>query len=122
MRRGAVTALAIGVLLGLVGPAAGATPPQIYKDLADNGRLDRHYSKADIDRALHAPSLEGYERPVPVRRPSGAVPAASSAADARGPLPFSGLDLALLGGVGAPLLLLGATMGRLTRVRAGERV
>ncbi len=119
MRRGAFTALAIGVLLGLVGPAAGATPPQIYKDLADNGRLDRHYSKADIDRALHAPSLKGYERPVPVRRPSGALP---PAADARGPLPFSGLDLALLGGVGAPLLLLGATMGRLTRVRAGERV
>jgi hypothetical protein len=42
------------------------------------------------------------------------------ATDEPGTLPFSGLDLALLGGVGGPLLLLGASMGRLARLKARE--
>lgn len=114
-------ALAAGVILALAGAAAAATPQQIsqkiFADLADNGRLDGHYTSAQIDRALHSPPLRRYEsanrpgRPKPIVIPEAAT-------DTRTPLPFSGLDLALFGGVGGPLLLFGASLGRVARVRA----
>lgn len=120
MARGAGAALATVALLALAAPAA-ATPQQvskrIYEDLADNGRLDGHYTRAQINRALHAPSLRGYE--LPSRTPAAVTrrPAASTGSGGGRSVPFSGLDLALFGGVGAPLLLLGASLGRLARVR-----
>jgi hypothetical protein len=109
-----------------VGAAAAATPQQtsqrIFADLADNGRLDGQYTRAQIDRALHTPSLRGYEeqasRPGPIRRPASVGPAGPSVDASRGlSLPFSGIDLALLGAVGVPILLLGASLGRFARVR-----
>jgi hypothetical protein len=123
MVRGVGAALATIVFLAFAGPASAAkpkqtckaTPQQIYRDLADNGRLDQKYCAEAINRALHSPSLQGYERPAPVRRPQSTF--APTASDNGGSLPFSGLDLALFGGVGAPLLLLGASLGRLARVK-----
>jgi hypothetical protein len=41
-------------------PALGATPRQIYQDYADNGRLDGHYSKADLQNALHDATVQAY--------------------------------------------------------------
>jgi hypothetical protein len=124
MARGAGVALATVILLACAVPASAATPQQIsqriFADLADNGRLDGNWSDAQINRALHTPSLADYERPPhgasrPNPRPAAqAVPAAG---DERATLPFSGLDLALLAGVGGPLLLLGASLGRLVRVK-----
>jgi hypothetical protein len=124
MARGAGAALATLALLVFAGPTAAATLQQksqkIFADLADNGRLDGHYTRAQIDRALHTPSLQRYEsRTRPDARPQATAPAAIPAAgDTRGSLPFSGLDLALFGGVGGPLLLIGASLGRVARVRA----
>lgn len=121
--RGTWAALVAGIALVLVGAAAAATPQQIsqriFADLADNGRLDGKYTRAQIDRALRTPSLEGYERPArptPSRRPASASPP-EAAAEARSAVPFSGIDLALLGAVSAPLLLLGASFGRLARAK-----
>jgi hypothetical protein len=110
--------------LFLAGGAAAATPQQIsqriFADLADNGRLDGKYTRAQIDRALHTPSLRGYEAQR-IRRPAS-VRVEASAEDGRGlSLPFSGIDLALLGAVGAPILLLGASRGRFARVRPRVR-
>ena len=120
--KGSIAALAAGTALLLVGAAAAATPQQIsqriFADLADNGRLDGKYTRAQIDRALHTPSLRGYEEAQPIRRPATARAEAPSAEGGRGlSLPFSGVDLALLGAVGAPILLLGASLGRLARVK-----
>lgn len=121
--RGALAGLAIGAMLALAGAAAAKTPQQIsqkiFADLADNGRLDGQYTPAQIDRALHSPSLQRYEsrtqraQPKP---PPAVLPAVAQ--EARGSVPFSGLDLALFGGVGGPLLLFGASLGRVARVRA----
>ena len=120
MARGAGVALAVMLLMAVAAPASAATPQQIsqriFADLADNGRLDGHYTHAQIDRALHTPSLQGYERPGSKPRAQAPPPAVSPAGDEHGALPFSGLDLALFGGVGGPLLLLGASLGRLARV------
>jgi hypothetical protein len=121
--RGALAALVAGTTFLFAGAAAAETPQQtsqrIFADLADNGRLDGKYTQAQIDRALHTPALGGYERPArpePIGRPAVAsTPAASAEADRA--LPFSGIDLALFGAVGAPLLLLGASLGRFARVK-----
>jgi hypothetical protein len=120
MARGAGAALVTLALLTFASPTAAATLQQksqkIFADLADNGRLDGHYTPAQIDRALHSPSLRRYE---PIARPKAPAPAVITAVgDTRGSLPFSGLDLALFGGVGGPLLLIGASLGRVARVRA----
>jgi hypothetical protein len=123
MVRGASAALAtLALALVLAGPAASATRQQmsqrIFADLADNGRLDGHYTRAQIDRALRTPSLKNYDPPASApsapKSPSRAVP---SAPDARPSVPFSGLDLALFGAVGVPLLLLGASLGHLARLK-----
>jgi hypothetical protein len=122
MRRVALTAAmaaALGALL-LTASAGAATPQQIYRDLADNGRLDRKYSRADIERAFGSnPSIPAYARPdqvprKPQARPVPRVAPTDSADDGRS-LPFTGLDAALFGAVGGPLLLLGAGMRRFAR-------
>jgi len=122
MRRGALTATlaaGLGALL-LTASAGAATPQQIYRDLADNGLLDRTYSRADLDKALNNPTLPAYARPErtpssrPQTRPAPAVVRPASADDGRS-LPFTGLDAALFGAVGGPLLLLGAGMRRYAR-------
>ena len=121
MRRRALTATlasGLGALL-LAASAGAATPQQIYRDLADNGHFDRKYSSADIDRALNNPSLPAYARPdrrarSTQARPAPAVVPTASAEGGRS-LPFTGLDAALFGAVGGPLLLLGAGMRRLVR-------
>ena len=125
MARGAGAALATLALLAFAGPTAAATPkicnatPQkIYGDLADNGRLDRHYCASDINRALHSPSLQRYEARTRATKP--APPVRRPATEEARSVPFSGNDLALLGGVVVPLLLIGASLGRVTRVRTAQ--
>jgi hypothetical protein len=114
----ATVASGLGALL-LAASAGAATPQQIYRDLADNGRLDQTYSRADIDKALSNPSLPAYARPeralrTPQSRPVPAVAPTASVDDSHS-LPFTGLDAALFAAVGAPLLLLGAGMRRYAR-------
>jgi hypothetical protein len=115
----ATVASGLGALL-LAASAGAATPQQIYRDLADNGRLDQTYSRADIERAFGSnPSIPAYAKPErsPTKpQPPAVQPAVptGSADDGRS-LPFTGLDAALFGAVGAPLLLLGAGMRRYAR-------
>jgi hypothetical protein len=127
MCRGARTAAAAALIALLAaGNAGAATPQQIYRDLADNNRLDGAYSRADIERAFGSnPSIPAYVRPpreaqrTPQVQRTAPSPAASSETDGSS-LPFTGLDAALFGIVGGPLLLLGAGMRRLARAHAGK--
>ena len=106
--------------LVLAGPAASGTRQQttqkILSDLADNGRLDRRYTPTQIYRALD--SLETYEKerrerkrrprsprsnrrfPPTVRRCRSAVSTLRCSAPSD-----------------VPLLLIGASLGRLVRVK-----
>jgi hypothetical protein len=106
----ACAALAFGV-----GPALGATPQQIYRDYKDNGRLDQHYSKADLQRAQRDAALQGYSK-VGVQ---GAVQQAlgAQAVKTRGGLPFTGLDLALMAIGGAVLVGAGTSLRKFGRAR-----
>jgi hypothetical protein len=121
MVRGARTFIVVSALIGLTaGSAAAATPQQVYRDLADNGRLDRTYSRADIERAFGNPSIPAYARPERVTRaPQAHPPRSVPTATVEGgrTLPFSGLDVALFGAVGGPLLLFGASMRHFARAR-----
>jgi hypothetical protein len=132
MRRGriitGVTAIAAVVAVGAPG-ALGATPQQIYRDYADNGRLDRTYSRADLNRALRDAVIQGYKRPTQtgvaptikkqINKPSGGVAGARlPSAKRQGTLPFTGLDLALMTAGGFSLLLLGGALRRFARNKA----
>jgi hypothetical protein len=111
-----ITAAVIFATAGL-----GATPNQIYLDLADNGRLDRTYTAADLEAALANPSLQGYRSPtVAVRRDIQrrlAAPKTLRQVRQQGGLPFTGFDLALLGFGGAFLLTAGGIARRAVRAQ-----
>ncbi len=103
------------VSLGAAPAAFGATPQQIYKDYADNGRLDHTYSRGDLQRAQRDAALQGY----PHVGVQGAVERAlgAQAVKSKGGLPFTGLDLALMTAGGALLLLAGTGLRRLGRAK-----
>jgi hypothetical protein len=99
-------------LLALAGPAAAASPQKIYKDLADNGRLDGKYSRADIARAFNLERVIRTDQQAPVRRPAAVTATAEPPRRSERRTPFSGLDLALLTVGGGPLLLIGVGLRR----------
>ncbi|HEX2292839.1 MAG TPA: hypothetical protein VHH55_05955 [Gaiellaceae bacterium] len=109
---GAVATLA----LVLTGSASAATPQQIYRDLVDNGRLDRPYKRAELERAFNLnPRVATDPRPPTVRRPIAEAPESPPRARPAGRntrLPFSALDAALLVAGGGPLLLIGIGLRR----------
>jgi hypothetical protein len=129
MRRGLIMLCASLVAVGvLTAPAMAASPGEIYKDFARNGKLSGQYSKAELEAALKNAIAEGYGAP------SGAAikPAVRHAIQrsatlgaqkeiARtgkaGALPFTGVDLGLIALGGGTLLLLG---GGLRRAGRGE--
>lgn len=118
MLRARMILVAVACALGatIAVPAAfGATPQQIYGDYARDGRLDQRYSAPDLRRALGDATLQGYPR-VGFK---GAVEQAlgAQAVKRSGGLPFTGLDLALIGAGGALLLVSGTTLVRLGRAR-----
>jgi opacity protein-like surface antigen len=130
MRRGIVCATTVALICLLSGSAAlAASPRQIYADFADNGRLDATYSPADLRAAQQNASLQGYDDSGTVGRmdaeidrqlgtgaPAGAQ-ATVTTSGARGTLPFTGFDLALIAGGALFLLLVGGGLRRVSRAR-----
>ena len=115
----ATIAVAASALAG-AGAAWPASPQKIYKDLADNGRLDGRYSRADVARAFNLDRVIRTDRPTPARpRPARATPVAPTRQAGRR-VPFTGLDLALLTVVGGPLLLIGVLVRRRVTPAAAE--
>ena len=116
-RRFLICAASVCVVFSLgAAPAAfGATPQQIFKDYADNGRLDQTYSRSDLQRAQRDAALQGY----PHVGVQGAVEKAlgAQAVKSQGGLPFTGLDLALMTAGAAALLLAGTGLRRLGRAK-----
>jgi hypothetical protein len=114
--------------LALAVPAFGATPSDIYKDYADNGRLDANYSKAELKRALQDATVQGYGSPVVVTKmkqktkPSGGVEGKKtppSGVKAGGGLPFTGAQLGLFTVVGLALVGSGILLRLTGRKKSG---
>jgi hypothetical protein len=101
--------------LSLAGGAFAATPQQIYRDAAD-GKLNHHYSPADLRRAAHNATLNGYGNqviniiiknvnkqvfePPKMHRP----PMVPAHVPPHGVLPFTGSDLATFTSLGIALM------------------
>ena len=105
--------------LSLAGGAFAATPQQIYRDAAD-GKLNGHYSPADLRRAAHNATLSGYGNqviniiiknvnkqvfaPPPMHKMHGPPPVPPQHVPPRGVLPFTGSDLATFTSLGIALM------------------
>ena len=109
--------LAVGAAALIVVPSGlSSTPTQIYRDYADNGRLDRHYSQSDMNRALKDAVLQGYGNE---NVQQGLQQSAQGGvAGSKAGLPFTGLDLTLMIVGGTALLLTGTGLRRLGRNRS----
>ena len=120
----------------IVAPGALATSPQtIYRDYADNGRLDGTYSASDLQRALDNAVVQAYGKdkqkglkPAVEKQINGTKGSQSNNGQAGGTspaavkqsggLPFTGLDLGLIALGALGLILLGAALRRVARQRA----
>jgi hypothetical protein len=118
-----VTVLAVVALLAA--PAAhAATPEQIYRDFAQDRRLDGQYSVSDLEAAQQSPIVQGYPddaittelRPVIARQIAAQQQPLEEAVE-RGGLPFTGLDLALLTAGALFLLAFGVSLRRLAKAK-----
>ncbi len=127
MVRGKLAAAAtatVGALM-LAAYAGAATPQEIYRDLALDGRLDGTYSKAELGSALKDLTVQGYSSPtakaalqaaVAARAPASTSQRRALAVTAGTPrLPFTGLDLVWVALAGVVLLGLGTGLRQLAR-------
>jgi hypothetical protein len=123
--RPVLTLILVGLcMLACAGPAAAASPQKIYKDLADNGRLDGRYTQADIERALNLDRVVGTDqrRPAQAEARAPVTPTPRQAERSDPAIPFTGLDIALLIVGGGPLLLIGIGLRRRLSPAAGAEV
>lgn len=72
MGKGLIKALLGGfTALLLIAPSAlAATPEDIYKDMADNGRLDGTYTQVELQAFLQSATVQGYGNPLVVVVPT----------------------------------------------------
>ena len=144
MRRGRLIAIALAAAAALlaVPSALGASPQQITKDLADNGKLNGTYSAQELKSAFKNPSVLGYGSPsaqvqdvVVVlsaqrteSRPRQGVLGAQRTVQPRarspltatrrsGSLPFTGAELGFFAAVGLALVGSGLVVRRAARAR-----
>jgi hypothetical protein len=127
MRWGMMTVgglLAVLAVLAVGVGSAGAAPRDVYKDWADNGRLDRTYTASELEAALADTTLQGYgdsnfvptvQEEIGTLQESSPTPLDDTGQP--GTLPFTGVDLALLVGGGLLLLIVGAGMRRAARAK-----
>jgi len=139
-RTKAIVVFLSAAALFAVSGALAASPQAIYRDYADNGRLDGKYSSSDLDRALTNAVVQAYgndkqkglkpavEKQIKGSKGQTSGGIAGQAAGGTSPravttttsggLPFTGLDLSLitLGALG--LILFGGALRRFARQRA----
>jgi len=140
MRRGRIL-LAIAtvgaVALATAAAAFAASPRQIYADMAQHGKLTKHYSTADLQRASKDAVLQGYggvgtggggvQQPAGGTQGQGTQAVAGvagtqqtlgvGATNRTGSLPFTGIQLGVFVAVGLMLLAGGLMLRRAGRSR-----
>jgi hypothetical protein len=116
-----VLALAFGASSAYAGDATSA----IIADVAKDGKVDGHYTKAQLQQALKSPLLAQYGGTGGVAGVQGAnagnsgnvagVQSAPPAPSQSGTLPFTGADIALFLVVGGVLVAAGVGLRRISR-------
>jgi hypothetical protein len=108
----------LAATLFAVPAALAATPQQIYRDYATHGRLTRHYSKGDLERASRSLMVQGYSHAQKALKQAaikGATTTAPAVKSSSVGLPFTGVDLALISIAAVFLLAFGASLRRFAR-------
>jgi hypothetical protein len=120
----AVLALAFSATSAFAGDSTSA----IIADVAKDGKVDGHYTKAQLQAALKSPLLAQYGGTGGVAAVQGAAsssgngskahtsaPTTAPAVSSSGTLPFTGADIALFLVVGGVLVVAGVGLRRLGR-------
>ena len=135
--KAAVVVLSAAALIAASG-ALAASPQEIYRDYADNGKLDGKYTTSDLERALNNAVVQAYGhnkqkglKPAVEKQvksgtsgtsgTSGGAAAGGTSPTAvtvSGGLPFTGLDLSLIVVGALGLVLLGGALRRFARQRS----
>lgn len=116
MFRGRTAVVTLMVALFIAPAAFGASADDIYRDYADNGRLDAQYTDRELQSVLKSPSVQVYGRPTVT--PGLRAEILTQLAPTKGVLPFTGLDLALLTAGGIGLAIAGGVVRRFGRRQA----
>lgn len=130
VRRLAALVAVLALVLSASSAFAGDSTSAIIADVAKDGKVDGHYTKAQLQAALKSPLLAQYGGTGGVAAvqgaasssgggssPGGGSPAQTSAptVSSSGTLPFTGADIALFLVVGGVLVVAGVGLRRLGR-------
>ena len=114
-----LVALALCVMPAAALASNGGTTSAIVKDVAKDGKVDGHYTSAQLKSALNSPLLRQYGGQGAVESVlTESKPKTTPAAPATGPsnnLPFTGADVFLFVIVGGGLLAAGLVLRRFGR-------
>ena len=114
-----LVALALCVMPAAALASNGGTTSAIVKDVAKDGKVDGHYTSAQLKSALNSPLLRQYGGQGAVESVLTKMkPKKTAAAPATGPannLPFTGADVFLFAIVGGGLLAAGLVLRRFGR-------
>jgi len=113
-----LVALALCVMPAAALATSGGTTSAIVSDVAKDGKVDGHYTNAQLKAALKSPLLKQYGGQGAVESVITKVKPKTTAAPAVGVahnLPFTGSDVFLFVGVGGGLLAAGLVLRRLGR-------
>ena len=114
-----LVALALCVMPAVALASNGGTTQAIVKDVAKDGKVDGHYTNAQLRAALKSPLLKQYGGQGAVESVLTKMkPKKTAAAPATGPannLPFTGADVFLFAIVGGGLLAAGLVLRRFGR-------
>ncbi len=101
------------MVMAFSGVALAATPQDIYNDYADNGKLDKTYTNAELNAYLSDATIGQYADAATKEELDALV--TSMLEKNRGEFPFTGMELALLLLGAAVLIGAGVALRRATR-------
>jgi hypothetical protein len=113
-----IVALALCVMPAVALASSSGTTQAIVKDVAKDGKVDGHYTHAQLAAALKSPLLKQYGGQAAVESVASQAQPTTTAAPATGEahnLPFTGSDVMLFVGVGGGLLVAGLVLRRFGR-------
>jgi hypothetical protein len=114
-----LVALVLCVMPAAALASSGGSTQAIVKDVAKDGKVDGHYTSAELKAALASPLLKQYggqgavESVLTTFKPKPTTPAPATGES--GNLPFTGSDVFLFVAVGGGLLAAGLVLRRIGR-------
>ena len=116
-----LVALALCVMPAAAIASSGGSTQAIVKDVAKDGKVDGHYTSAQLKAALASPLLKQYggqgavESVLTTSQPKTTTTTPAPATGTGGNLPFTGADVFLFVAVGGGLLAAGLVLRRIGR-------